>query len=63
MQAYPEAAEMAGLPLLGIIQEPIAASLAYALEMIGEPQRDGKSEGRELEENILVFDLGGELSI
>ncbi|MEW6139302.1 MAG: Hsp70 family protein [Thermodesulfobacteriota bacterium] len=47
------AAEMAGLTVLGIVQEPVAASLAYALDMVNQNPYD------EREENILVFDLGG----
>ncbi|WML36901.1 Hsp70 family protein [Clostridium sp. OS1-26] len=46
-----EAAKMAGLNLTGIIQEPIAAALAYGLH---------HSEADKVRnENILVFDLGG----
>ena len=45
-----EAAKKAGLKMLGIIQEPIAAALAYGLHHSNNNNRD---------ENILVFDLGG----
>lgn len=48
-----EAVELAELDCVGILQEPIAASLQYALQMI----RDYPSEERD--EVILVFDLGG----
>lgn len=48
-----EAAIKAGLPYLGVIQEPIAASLSYALELT----RGSPSSHRN--ERILVFDLGG----
>ncbi len=44
---------MAGLECAGIIQEPIAASLQYALQMIGE----NPDEDRDYV--MLVFDLGG----
>ncbi|MCP2033512.1 molecular chaperone DnaK (HSP70) [Planomicrobium sp. HSC-17F08] len=44
-----EAAELAGLNVLGIIQEPIAAALAYGLH-----EEDNLSD-----EMIMVFDLGG----
>lgn len=48
-----EAADQAGLPCLGILQEPIAASLFYAWQHVQEhPDREDK-------ETILVFDLGG----
>lgn len=47
------AADMAKLDCIGILQEPIAASLSYAWQMVQDhPDRDGV-------ENILVFDLGG----
>lgn len=45
-----EAARLAGIKLLGTIQEPIAAALAYGLHIASNKNR---------EENILVFDLGG----
>ena len=48
-----EAVELAGLECAGIIQEPIAASLQYALQMI----RDNPDEDRD--DVMLVFDLGG----
>lgn len=44
-----EAAEQAGLNVLGIIEEPIAAALAYGLH----------EEDSIKDETILVFDLGG----
>lgn len=46
-----QAAKKAGLNLLGIIQEPIAAAFAYGLH------HSNKNTIRD--ENILVFDLGG----
>ncbi len=46
-----EATKKAGLNLLGIIQEPIAAAFAYGLHHSGE--------NVERQENIMVFDLGG----
>jgi len=47
------AAEMAGIQCLGIIQDPIAASLSYAWQMVNDdPNREG-------EEILMVFDLGG----
>ncbi|MFL0198359.1 Hsp70 family protein [Clostridium sp. WILCCON 0269] len=45
-----KAAKLAGLNLIGIIQEPIAAALAYGLHLSSDALKD---------ENILVFDLGG----
>jgi len=45
-----QAAKMANLSTLGIIQEPIAAAFSYALYLDNNVRRD---------ENILVFDLGG----
>lgn len=42
------AAEIANLPLLGSINEPTAAALAY-----------GISKGGEKKQNVLVYDLGG----
>ena len=48
-----KAADMADIECLGIIQEPIAASLSYAWQQIQE------YPDAEKEENILVFDLGG----
>lgn len=48
-----KAVEMANIDCLGILQEPIAASLSYAWQLSQEnPERDSL-------ENILVFDLGG----
>lgn len=46
-----EAALKAGLNCIGVIQEPIAASLAYAWELA--------KAGQSVDEKILVFDLGG----
>lgn len=51
LQNTSEAAKMAGLNLIGIIQEPIAAAFAYGLHH--------SSEKKSRDENILVFDLGG----
>ncbi|MDB4264664.1 Hsp70 family protein [bacterium] len=48
-----QAAEMADINCIGIIQEPIAASLTYALQ-ICEDHFD-----KEFNQKILVFDLGG----
>lgn len=48
-----KAAEMANINCTGIIQEPIAASLTYALQ-ICEDHFD-----KEFNQKILVFDLGG----
>lgn len=47
-QATKDAAAIAGLNVLRIINEPTAAAVAYGL--------DNKSDG---EKNILIFDLGG----
>ena len=48
-----QAAETADINCIGILQEPIAASLSYAWQIVQEhPERENK-------ENILVFDLGG----
>ncbi|MEM5017446.1 Hsp70 family protein [Metabacillus indicus] len=44
-----EAAQLAGLNVLGIIQEPVAAALAYGIH----------NEETLQDENIMVFDLGG----
>ena len=48
-----KAAAIADINCLGLIQEPIAASLAYAWQLV----QDRPDE--EIKENILVFDLGG----
>lgn len=53
VQNTADAAARAGITLLGIVQEPIAASLAYALDLA----RSSPSNRRN--ERILVFDLGG----
>jgi molecular chaperone DnaK len=50
-QATKEAAEIAGLEVKRIINEPTAAAIAYGL--------DKKDETRKSEETIAVFDLGG----
>lgn len=48
-----KAADLANINCIGLIQEPIAASLAYAWQTVQEhPKREGA-------ENILIFDLGG----
>ena len=47
------AAEMADIQCMGILQEPIAASLSYAWQLVQE------HPDREDEEVVLVFDLGG----
>lgn len=51
LQNTTEAAKMAGLNLIGVLQEPIAAAFAYGLH------HSYKDIVRD--ENILVFDLGG----
>ena len=48
-----KAADLADIGCMGILQEPIAASLSYAWQQV---QAD---PDREREETILVFDLGG----
>jgi molecular chaperone DnaK len=48
-----EAAEKAGLNVLGILQEPIAASLAYMMQLEKNQLLKDRSE------KFLVFDLGG----
>jgi molecular chaperone DnaK (HSP70) len=48
-----KAAEMAGLNLLGLVPEPVAAALAYTLYYLKDHLQRGKPE------TILVFDLGG----
>ena len=45
-----QAAELAGVEVIRIINEPTAAALAYGLQEKNKEERDGK---------ILVFDLGG----
>ena len=48
-----KAADIANINCIALIQEPIAASLAYAWQLVQDhPEREGI-------ENILVFDLGG----
>lgn len=48
-----KAAEQAGLNLLGLVPEPVAAALAYALHALQGHLTPGRPE------TILVFDLGG----
>ena len=48
-----EAVELAGLECAGILQEPIAASLQYVLQVLEENPK------AEMDEVMLVFDLGG----
>jgi molecular chaperone DnaK len=48
-----KAAEIADINCVGLIQEPIAASLAYAWQLVQDRTEE------EIKENILVFDLGG----
>jgi molecular chaperone DnaK (HSP70) len=48
-----KAAELANIECIGIIQEPIAASLSYAWQLIQDRPEEESAE------NILVFDLGG----
>jgi molecular chaperone DnaK len=48
-----KAAAIADINCLGLIQEPIAASLAYAWQLVQD------RPDKEIKENILVFDLGG----
>jgi len=50
-----DAAYMAGIEVLDIINEPTAAALAYGVQE-GRISPDGLSSGRE---NLLVYDLGG----
>lgn len=47
-QSTKDAAKMAGIPVLGMINEPTAAALAY-----------GITRGGEKKQNVLVYDLGG----
>jgi len=47
--AVKQAVELAGLSHLRIIQEPMAASIAYGLDILGD------------ERNIVVYDMGGEM--
>jgi heat shock protein 5 len=46
-QATKDAAQLAGLPVLRLINEPTAAAIAYGIDKEGA------------EKNVLVFDLGG----
>ncbi len=48
-----QAAELAHINCIGIIQEPIAASLSYVFQLCEE------HSDKDFSENILVFDLGG----
>jgi molecular chaperone DnaK len=50
-----KAAEQADIECVGILQEPIAASLSYAWQLV---QNNGDGD-KQIKENILVFDLGG----
>lgn len=45
-----KAAQLANIKLISLLQEPVAAALAYGFHLKGKGER---------EENILVFDLGG----
>jgi len=52
-EATRRAAESADIACIGILPEPISASFAYAWDLVRS------HPGREAEETILVFDLGG----
>ncbi|MEZ5582210.1 MAG: Hsp70 family protein [Candidatus Competibacteraceae bacterium] len=52
-EATRQAAELADIACIGILQEPIAASLAYAWQLVNSHPDEDRAE------NILVFDLGG----
>jgi|GEM_PF-334942 len=56
-RATQEAARLAGLEVLDIINEPTAAALAYAAEK--GVLRRGDQAGNDSPERILVYDLGG----
>lgn len=49
-QATRDAARLAGLEVVRIVNEPTAASLAYGL---------GRTEGKQVDERIAVYDFGG----
>ncbi|KAJ9540775.1 LOW QUALITY PROTEIN: hypothetical protein OSB04_027281 [Centaurea solstitialis] len=51
-QSTKDAAKVAGLEVLRMINEPTAAAIAYSLE-----ERDSSTHGKMM--NVLVFDLGG----
>ena len=51
-QATMDAGKIAGLNVLRIINEPVAAAIFYGLEL-------GQDVGQEDEQNVLIFDLGG----
>ena len=53
-QATKDAAVIAGLNCMRIINEPTAAAIAYGL--------DKKSDNGGAERNVLIFDLGGRAS-
>ncbi|KAJ9540783.1 hypothetical protein OSB04_027289 [Centaurea solstitialis] len=52
-QSTKDAAELAGLEVVSMINEPTAAAIAYALDERATSSRSGKKM------NVLVFDLGG----
>ncbi len=54
-KATQDAGRIAGLNVIDIINEPTAATLCYAWQR-GEL---GRSEGRDIERTIMVYDLGG----
>ncbi|CAL4910506.1 unnamed protein product [Urochloa decumbens] len=54
-QATKDAAAIAGLSVLRLLNEPTAAAIAYALD---DDKEEASSTGGE-EKNVLVFDLGG----
>lgn len=56
-QATKDAAEIAGLQCLRIINEPTAAAIAYGLDKW--PMDKGGIAGFKGSENVLIFDLGG----
>mmetsp|Transcript_102907 Transcript_102907/g.249983 ORF Transcript_102907/g.249983 Transcript_102907/m.249983 type:complete len:681 (+) Transcript_102907:93-2135(+) len=51
-QATKDAGEISGLQVLRIVNEPTAAAIAYGLDQQTE-------EERSVEQNILIFDMGG----
>lgn len=57
-QATRDAAKIAGLPVLRIINEPTAASLAYGLSTEANAET-ASTAGKASAKNILVYDLGG----
>ena len=56
--ATKNAAKIAGLDVIRIINEPTAAALAYGYDKMGE-NKDKKDELNLEQEKVLVFDLGG----